>query len=97
MKWNIILSTEIKNDMREMRMEIKKDIRELQTEIRTSLAAMNTSRGAMDAHAQFLRDASVGKTAPPLRSWYAWWTTYWPDNGTIFINIVGLCSHFQTQ
>ena len=49
-------------------MEIKKDIRELQTEIRTSLAAMNTSRGAMDAHAQFLRDASVGKTAPPLRS-----------------------------
>ena len=48
------------------RIEIKNDITELRMEIRTSLAAMNTSRGAMDAHAQFLRDANVGKMAPPL-------------------------------
>ena len=60
------MRTEFKNDMRELRTEFKNDIWALRMEIRTSLAAMNTSRGAMDAHAQFLRDANVGKTAPPL-------------------------------
>ena len=61
--------TEIKvlrTEMKELRTELKNDIWALRMEIRTSLAAMNTSRGAMDAHVQFLRDANVGKTAPPL-------------------------------
>ena len=60
------LRTGIKNDMRGLRTDIKNDIRELRMEIRTSLAAMNTSRGSVDAHVQFLHDANVGKTAPPL-------------------------------
>ena len=59
------LRMEMKNDNAVLRAELKADIQGLAAEIRTSLAGMNSARGAMEAHAQFFRDANAGGKAAP--------------------------------
>ena len=61
----LFVRAEVKSDIKELRTELKGDIQGLAAEIRTSLAALNSSRGAMDAHAQFFRDANAGGKAAP--------------------------------
>ena len=55
---------ELKADLKELaaraeqnKVELKADISALSAEIRAALSAMSVSKGAMDAHAQFYRDA----------------------------------------
>ena len=59
------LRKETKDDMEKMRVELRSDIQGLASEIRTSLAELHASRGAMDAHAQFYRDANAVKKSSP--------------------------------
>ena len=57
------IESRLKEDMEGIESRLKGDMEALGCEIRTALAAMNVSRGAMDAHAQFYRDSNRGLSA----------------------------------
>ena len=57
------IESRLKSDMKGIESRLKGDMEALGCEIRTALAAMNVSRGAMDAHAQFYRDSNRGLSA----------------------------------